>query len=283
MRVLALIASHNERRFIGPCIEHLHEHGAETYLIDNHSTDETVEIAERYLGRGLIGIETLPGGRGNHLVLGTQLRRKEELARELEADWFIHLDPDEVRLPPPGGATLVEALAAADRDGYNAVNFLELTFIPTRESPDHDHADYAQTLRTYYPLLPEFPHRLNAWKAHDQVDLSWKGGHRVRFPGLRMYPESFRMKHYLFLGREHAIEKFVHREFDSREAVQGWFGWRTGFTVDQIRLPGEAEVRTARSDDDLDPSNPSKYHYFDERWTSPLSAGVGLGTSSLLS
>jgi glycosyltransferase involved in cell wall biosynthesis len=271
MRVVALLASHNERRFIGPCIEHLREQGVESYLIDNYSTDETVEIAERYLDDGLIGIETLPGGRGNHFVLRTQLERKEELAGELDADWFIHLDPDELRLPPPGsGRTLAEELAAADRAGYNAVNFLELTFMPTREEPDHDHADFAETLRTYYPLLPEFPHRLNAWKAGREVDLASKGGHRVRFRGLRMYPQSLLMKHYLVLGREHALEKFVEREFDAREAARGWFGWRAELTAEEIRFPSEAELRVTRSDMDLDSSSPSKYHYFDPRWASPV-------------
>lgn len=271
MRVVALMASHNERRFIGPCIEHLRAHEVETYLVDNHSTDDTVAIAERYLGDGLIGIETLPGGQGNRLVLRTQLRRKEELARELRADWFIHLDPDEVRLPPPGSGTLAEALAEVERDGCNAVNFLEFTFVPTRESPEHDHPDYAETLRTYYPFLPSFPHRLNAWKAQDDVDLTSKAGHRVSFPGLRMHPQSFPMKHYLFLGREHAVEKFVRREFDAEEAADGWFGWRTGFTADRLRLPGEAELRLSRADEDLDPTNPSRFHHFDRRWTSPVS------------
>lgn len=271
MRVIALLASHNERRFIGPCIEHLREQGVESYLIDNHSTDETVEIAERYLGDGLIGIETLPGGRGNHFVLRTQLERKEELACELDAHWFIHVDPDEVRLGSPGsGRTLAEELAEADRAGCNAVNFLELTFVPTREEPDHDHPDYARTLRTYYPLLPAFPHRLNAWKAGREVDLSSKGGHRVRFRGLRMYPRSMLMKHYLVLGREHALEKFVEREFDAREAARGWFGWRAELTPDTIRFPSRSELRVTECDEDLDPSAPSKHHCFDSRWVGPV-------------
>ena len=272
MRVVALIASHNERRFIGPCIERLHAHGVESYLIDNHSTDETLEIADRHLGKGLIGFETLPEGEGNRFSLRTQLRRKEELALELEADWFIHLDPDEVRLPPNGFATLAEGLRAADRDGYNAVNFLELTFIPTREAPEHEHPEFERTLRTYYPLLPGFPHRLNAWKAGVEVDLQSKGGHKVRFRGLRMYPQQFLMKHYFVLGREHALEKFVRREFDEAEAAQGWFGFRAGMTAEDIRLPSESELRVSVADEDLDPSRPSRYHYFDRRWTSPVAA-----------
>lgn len=272
MRILALLATHNERRFVGSCIEGLHEQGVETYLIDNESTDDTVEIAESHAGRGLVGIECLP--RDGCFSLRTQLRRKEELAQEIEADWFIHLDADEVRLPPPGSGSLADALESVEREGFNAVNFIELCFMPTRESPEHDHADYQLTLRTYYPLAPEFPHRLNAWKAGHAVDLSSKAGHRVRFPGLRMYPHSFLMKHYLFLGYEHAIEKFVARNFDPDEVADGWFGWRADFSADQLALPSTAELRTTHSDADLDPSRPSKYHYFDRRWTSPLQ-GVG--------
>jgi len=60
VRVVALITSYNERRFIGPCLEHLYEQGVESYLIDNGSTDETVEIAEQFLDRGLIAIEEFP-------------------------------------------------------------------------------------------------------------------------------------------------------------------------------------------------------------------------------
>ena len=83
MRVVALLATHNERRFVGGCLEHLHAHGIETYLIDNGSTDDTVTIAEGHLGKGLIGIEELP--HNGVFDLRRQLRRKEQLANELEA------------------------------------------------------------------------------------------------------------------------------------------------------------------------------------------------------
>ena len=53
IRVIALLASYNEERFIAG-------QGLQVYLIDNESTDNTVAIAERYAGRGLIRIETLP-------------------------------------------------------------------------------------------------------------------------------------------------------------------------------------------------------------------------------
>jgi hypothetical protein len=55
-----ILASYNEERFIAGCLEHLFVQGVESYLIDNSSTDRTVEIAERFLGWGLIGIESFP-------------------------------------------------------------------------------------------------------------------------------------------------------------------------------------------------------------------------------
>lgn len=135
MRVVALIATYNERRFIEPCLRHLGEQGIDAYLIDNCSTDDTVAIAEHRLGRGLIGIESFPRGEGDIYDWRSLLTRKEELARELDADWFIHLDPDEIRLPPSSTQTLVQAIEAADSEGFNAVNFVEFTFVPTRDDP----------------------------------------------------------------------------------------------------------------------------------------------------
>ncbi len=264
LRAIALLATYNERRFVGPFIEHFESHGVETYLIDNRSTDETVEIAERHLGKGLIGIEAQPEATGSHFVLERQLRRKEELARELDADWFIHVDADELRLPPAGKGRLVDALAEADREGYNAVNFLEFAFIPTLEEPDHDHAEFQRTLRTYYPYAPQFPHRLNAWRATDDFDLKSTGGHGVRFEGLKMCPESFVARHYLFLSVPHAIEKYVKQTYDEREAKLGAYRWRARIQAKDVRLPRRAEVRWAESDGNLDASEPWDIHFLDD-------------------
>ena len=268
MRLVALIASYNERRFIGPCLEHLHEQGIESYLIDDGSTDETVEIAEGFLDRGLIGIERL--AREGFYDWRALLRRKEELAAEFaaegEADWLLHLDPDEMRLPPPGAATLAEALTAVDRAGCNAVNFLECTFVPSREEPDHDHADFQRTLRTYYAFCPSFPHQLKAWKTADapRPNLVAKGGHLVAFRGLRMYPESFPMKHYLFLSVPHAVEKYVERRYSPAEVERGWHGWRATLRAEDIQLPSRSELRVAEPGEELDMSRPRQRHFIDE-------------------
>ena len=258
MRCLAIIAAHNEERFLGACLEHLVAQGVEAYLIDNESTDRTVATAERFLGRGLVGIETLP--RSDTFSLRAQLRCKERLALELDADWFIHQDVDEFRISRRR-RTLAEELAVADGRGFNAVNFLEFTFVPTRESADHDHERFRETMRWYYPFLPEFPHRLSAWKRQvEPVELAWSGGHRVRFPGLRMAPESLAMRHYLCLSPSHLERKYGRRRYDPEELAAGWHRWRVAQSPERVRFPSQGELRTYISDRRLDPSDPRTHH-----------------------
>jgi glycosyltransferase involved in cell wall biosynthesis len=255
VRAVALLAVYNEERFIGASIEHAIRQGLDVYLIDNSSTDETVAIASRYLGRGLIGIETLP--RRGYYSWKAILERKEELARELECDWFVHVDADEFRLPPPEHATLVDALAAVESAGFNAVDFQEFTFVPTLEEPDHDHERFLETMRWYYPFSPRRPNQLNAWKRQPgRIDLAFDAGHRVEFPGIEPFP----MRHYLFLSVEHAIRKYVERHYDPAELEAGWHRARAALRAEDIRLLPHAELREYRSDALLDASDPRTRH-----------------------
>jgi len=266
MHIVALLATYNEQRFVAACIEHLIAQGVDVYLIDNDSTDQTVAIASAYRGRGVIGVEHLP--RHGMYSWRRILERKAHLAATLDADWFMHTDADEIRLPPHSGRSLAQAIAAVDAQGYNAVNFLEFTFIPTQEAPDHDHGDFQRTMRSYYPFLPHFPHRLNAWKRQPHpVDLASSGGHQVAFPGLRMAPESFRMRHYLYLSVPHAILKYVRKTYDPAEVEAGWHRARASLRPELIRLPSRAKLRHYITDDQLDSSNPRTRHFlFDEDW-----------------
>jgi glycosyltransferase involved in cell wall biosynthesis len=269
MLAVALLATYNEERFIQGCLEHLIAQGVSVYVIDNASTDGTRAIAQGYVGRGVIDVETLP--RHGCYTWRPILERKERLAAELEGDWFLHLDADEIRLPPEPGTRLADALARVDAEGFNAVNFMEFTFVPTRETPDHDHPRFAQTMRWYYPYLPSFPNRLNAWKRQDApVELAWSGGHRVRFPGLKMYPVSFPMKHYLFLSADHARRKYIERTYDAAEMSAGWHRARAGLRPEGIRLQSEQEMRHCGADGRLDPTEPLKKH--------PLFAQIGHGS-----
>jgi len=260
-RVVAILATYNEERFIDGCLAHLAANGVEAYLCDNESTDRTVEIAASYLGRGLRGIETLP--RDGTYRWRQILARKERLAAQLTADWFLHLDADEIPQSARPDQTLAEAIAEADAAGYNAVDFDELTFIATRESPDHDHPDFRRTMQWYYPFAPRPLHRVIAWKRQPAVDLVSTGGHQARFHGRQISPQRLRLRHYLVLSHAHMLRKYVRRRYDAREVRDGWHGWRARLTPADIRLPSRAELRFSASDADLDPSSPRRQHWIE--------------------
>jgi glycosyltransferase involved in cell wall biosynthesis len=261
MRVVAILATYNEERFIAPCLENLFRQGIQAYLIDNVSTDQTVAIARRHLGRGLLGVENFPREGVNRW--SSILRRKEPLAATIEADWFMHVDADEIYPSPRPGTTLAEILAEVDGRGYNAVNFVQCNFIPTIEAPEHDHPQFVETMRWYYPFMPAFPNLIRAWKRQPvAVELAWSGGHLVNFPGRRLYPQTLPMRHHLFLSVPHAIRKYVLKHFDSAEVQKGWHGWRATLKPDMIKLPSQAEMNTYVSDDQLDASNPHTRHCF---------------------
>jgi glycosyltransferase involved in cell wall biosynthesis len=280
MRVVALLATFNEERFIDASLRRLARHGVDAYLIDNGSTDGTLELAERHLGRGLIGIEELP--RGETFSLLSILERKEQLAASLDADWFVHLDADEARVSPRADQTLAQALAEADEGGYNAVNFYEFTFMPTFETPDHDHPNFEATMRHYYPFEPRSPHKLAAWKRQDSpVDLRTNAGHEILFSGLRASPVDLVMRHYLFLSREHAVEKYVVRRHDPAGLQRGWHGWRARLQhslvtarPELLELPRQSDLRAYSTDDALDQSNPLTRHEWCEAWAARIDQAV---------
>jgi glycosyltransferase involved in cell wall biosynthesis len=258
MRVTAILSSYNEERFIAGCLTHHIAHGLSVYLLDNDSTDRTVEIARTFLGKGLLHIERHP--RHGQYDWQAMLERKAALASTLDADWFLHVDADEARLPPRGHATLVDAIRQVDAQGYNAINFAEFSFVPTVEEPDHDHPRYVETMRYYYPFKTDSRHRVNLWRRQPVVDLASSGGHAVAFPGRNISPENFRMRHYLLLSKEHARHKYVERVYNPDEVAKGWHGARARLLADDIRLPSSAMLRHYISDDDLDPTDPEHQH-----------------------
>ena len=278
MKIVAILASYNEQKFIRACLEHYLQQGIEVYLLDNDSTDKTLDIAREYLDRNLIGIERIP--RHGMYQWRKILMRKEELADEIEADWLMHADPDEIRIAPTSAYTLAETIAEVDQQGYNAINFMEYTFLPVRESPDHDNAEFQKTMRWYYPFAQRYPHRLNAWKKQSRrwpgtkaflselarnhrtapsVNLRDSGGHAVQFPGIHPYPVDFKLKHYIVLSLEHAIQKYVKKSFDPKE-IDGSHGWRATAKEHDFLLPSQSQMRLYTSDDELDATRPLKEH-----------------------
>jgi hypothetical protein len=228
--VIALIAAYNEGDVIGPVVGDLIEQGVYVYLLDHNSTDDTVARAQPYLGRGLLGIERFPAqgteaGEPGLFAWEDILRRKEVLAAELAGAWFIHHDADEFRESPWAHVDLRDAIRSVDALGYNAIDFELLNFWPTHDEfkPGDD---VRQTFRYYAPGEPWDKVQIKCWKkTDDRVDLGSSGGHEVVFPGRRVFPLRFILRHYPIRGQAHG-ERKVFRErrgrFVEAERNRGW-------------------------------------------------------------
>jgi glycosyltransferase involved in cell wall biosynthesis len=262
LRLVALLTVRNEELYLPRCLEHLYQQGIETCIVDNESTDDTLRIANSFVGRGIIRMESQPY-RG-FFDLTEQLYVKEQLAAEIEADWFMHCDADEIREAPEPRLNLREAIEVVDSKGYNAVNFDEFVFLPTSETEAFEGTDYVETMRYYYFFQPEPLRQVKAWRAsHKKINLTGTGGHRVDFSDRRVYPKNFILRHYIGLSKEHIIRKYFMERIYSEYEVQekGWHGSRATFSPHRLTLPNRGLLKCLDSDG-WDKSQPWKTHTF---------------------
>ncbi len=224
MRIVAVMAAYNEADIIARSISHLLEQGIEVHLIDNASTDGTVGRARAFLGRGLLAIESLPRP-GGHFSLEAILRRKQALASEIDADWFINQDADEFRESPWAGRNLSQGIELVDSLGYNAIDFEVLNFWPTHD--EFKPGDDVLEAFTRYEAGGVFDRlQIRCWrKPEASLDLVSSAGHEAAFPGRRVFPIRFLLRHYPIRGQAHGerkVEKERRAVFAPAERKRGW-------------------------------------------------------------
>jgi glycosyltransferase involved in cell wall biosynthesis len=261
MNVIAIIAARNETLYMGRCLEHLESHGVRFVLIDNGSTDDTRAIAETFRGRGLVACvdHPYPG----HYDWTGLLGLKERLARQLDADWFLHIDADEIPEPPERDRQLVAALADVDRSGYTAVNFDEFCFVPTADDERHEGTDYVAGMRHYFYFAPRPERLIRCWKKSAMLNLADSGGHDATFPGRRLYPVNFVLRHYMALSMDHLRQKYTQqRRYAEAEIARGWHSWRPRLAQLAVRTPSPAALCDIDRDGGWDRSRPFTRHVF---------------------
>jgi hypothetical protein len=228
--VVAILAAYNEEDVIAQVVRAAIEDGVQVYVLNHRSTDKTAAEVAPFLGRGVIGIETFPpdGLRdeaATSFAWERILQRKEELAEDLDADWFIHGDADEFRESPWSGQALREGIQRVDALGYNAIDFRVLNFLPTIADPVEGD-DVRTRLRFYEPGRDFDRLQVKCWKkTRQRVGLTASGGHSAEFADRRVFPVRFLLRHYPIRSQAHG-ERKVFRErlprFREAERARGW-------------------------------------------------------------
>lgn len=263
MVVTAVLGIRNEEAHLANCLRHLVRNGVRFAIVDNGSTDASAEIyRHREFAANLVGAIELPFE--GAFTLAGQLRRKMELITAIDTDWVIHLDADEVMHSYCPDETLSEALSRLDAEGWNVVNFDEFVFLPV----EHDYVKEAagqQPMRYYYFFEPSAPRLMRAWRKASGFSPVENGGHALVGPELRLAPEHFALRHYIFRSQDHAFAKYGARTFAPDEVAIGWHLNRVNQPLASFAFPPSTTLKRLASPADrrLDRSDPWPLHYWE--------------------
>ncbi len=215
-KVIAVIVAYNEEDVIEATIRHLADNGVRVYLIDNWSTDSTMDRALGLSGVELAGHERFPPDRpSSSFQLVQLLTRVQEVAAGLDADWVLSNDADEYRYAPWAGVSLRDAIYHVDAHGYSAINHTYLNFELTEDG-----------LEWFRPELVDM-HRVNIWHRDPGApgEIASSGGHEVVFAGRAVFPYNFLVKHFPIRSVEQGRRKIFQERlprYSVDERLQGW-------------------------------------------------------------
>lgn len=266
LRIVAIICARDEEAHIGPALRDFISQGVEVVLIDHGSTDLTRDRAEVFLGRGLLSIEALEWS--GSFSLSAQLRAKQRVIDRLDADWLIHADADEWFQAPACFANLHEAIEVADLDGYNCVNFDELTFVPLADE-DFEKVPYRQRMLRYYFFEPRPQRLMRAWSRKSGLGHGEGDGHQVHGANVKVFPENFLLRHYIALSPAHAARKYLGRSFADEDLAKGWHGNRQDIALESLRLDDSRQLKCLDRSESrrFDKSEPLARHFWEWPWT----------------
>lgn len=225
-RVVSIIAAYNEEDIIYDSVQKMVDNDIEVYIIENWSTDSTFKIVQKlYEEKKIIGYERLPKeGPPEYGELKKILQRKEELTSEIDADWFIQNDVDEIIESPWVRLNLKEAIYRVDKMGYNAINLTCVNYSPIDNGfTKGDFENYFEYFNFYNRSIK----LIRMWKNTKQhVDIASNGGHDSNFKNRKVFAFKFLLKHYAIRSKTHGIKKYINdrqKRWDPEECKY-WHG-----------------------------------------------------------
>jgi glycosyltransferase involved in cell wall biosynthesis len=236
--------------------------GVEVVLIDHNSNDGTRELAEQFLGHGLLYIRDLDWE--GSFSLTKQLAAKQDVLSRSNHDWIIHCDADEWLVTGERSQSLLEGLEAAHVSGANIVNFREIVFIPNLEK-DHNLDEYPQEMLDYYLFEPFYPRLNRAWRRDARLNNLDSGGHLLCGNGRILYSKDFILRHYIAISTSQFQHKYRDRFFSQEDISKGWHTNRINIPVDKFSLKQIPQIKRLSHFDscEFDLSEPLSRHFWE--------------------
>jgi glycosyltransferase involved in cell wall biosynthesis len=231
MKIVAIICVRNEVVYLREVIPYLKNEKIDVILIDNESTDETLDVISGAEYRNIHHVEKLPFN--GSFDLSAQLNAKFAVIENADADWIIHQDADEILQSPTEWGGLRRHIELADSHGFNVLNFNEIVMLPANPEVD----DFIHNNSNYYFFEPRPLRLMRAWKKAAKLVNSHSGGHVLDGDDVVVYPERMLLKHFIVRSQQHAFEKYLGRTFSSTDLDKGWHGNRLNFNEKNLIIP----------------------------------------------
>lgn len=239
------MSSYNEEDIIQESIQKLIQQGIDVILIDNGSTDSTVNKAMIYLNRGLINIEECKYFENGREVYDWSklLQRKQDISKSLNYSWYMHVDADEIRYSPWQGVSLADGINIVDQMGYNLINFKLFNFKLTKKLTSSD--SFEERLKFYAKTEVFNRMQVKAWKRDDNIDLVSHGGHLALINNPKIFPIRFIHKHYPIRSVEQGKRKILRdrlNRYSESDRKKGWHVQYDHFKNSDINIESLIEL-----------------------------------------
>lgn len=236
LRIIAIMMGHNCAPTLARVLQHLHQNNIEVAFIDHGSTDATSSIIKCFHDAPVTVTrhEKFDGAYRQ----ARQLEIKQELISTLDADWFIHLDTDEILESPREGETLRAMIERHDKTNVSVIDCDEFVFAPHDEDENYIGCDYVRQMRRYYHFNPPNRKLQRVFRATCDVSM-WQnsGGHAISLEAGLIAEERLRHRHYIGLSLDHLRQQYLGRVFSGSELVKGWHRNRVPMATDFIVAP----------------------------------------------
>ena len=222
LKIIGVMPVYNESDIIDQTIRHMTQQGIPLIIIDNNSTDGSLDIERRFIGKGVLEVIVQPYKYFSLKVLWSEMFGR---LPAYSPDWIIRLGADEFLESPLPNKTLVESVEEVDRLGYNLIQFNCFNFLLTEKDYNSHEPDVRKRLK-YYTWNSDF--HFKAWKYYPGIDLIATGGHKPTFPQgteEHVFPAKFISRHYMFRSLEHGMRKIFKERlprYDPEERAIRW-------------------------------------------------------------
>jgi glycosyltransferase involved in cell wall biosynthesis len=262
MKIVAVLAFRNEESYLGNCARHLIRNGIRIAAIDNESTDDSKFVLQQPDIRDHIVAFQSVRYEGQYRWKPL-LEAKMKIAANIEADWIVNVDADEIMHSYRADESLLAAITRIAETGCTVINMDEFVFLPIERDYASD-CPGIQSLTQYYFFEPRPLRLMRAWKNQLGLSMVESGGHIIAGEAVALAAESIALRHYPFQTQPHAYRKYVTRRYCPDELKQGWHLNRVNQPQEVFRFPAATLLQQLARPHSraLDKSRPHDRHYW---------------------